>query len=118
MGYDLYADGYYTVPGMTVAVIETGIAIKPPPGTFVRIEGRSSLARDAWTFPIAGIVDPDFRGQIRVVLLNFGRDELHIEPGRRVAQFVLVRCETPPIELVHLLPVTRRGDGGFGSSGH
>jgi dUTP pyrophosphatase len=102
------------VPGL----VPTGLAIELPSGYEAQIRPRSGLAlKHALTLPNApATIDPGYRGEIRVILLNLGRTVYTIEPGDRIAQMVIAKYE--PIEWEETeLTDTVRGIGGFGSSG-
>ncbi|HOL71770.1 MAG TPA: dUTP diphosphatase [Bryobacteraceae bacterium] len=100
------------------ALVGTGIAIELPPGFEAQVRPRSGLAlKHAITLPNSpATIDPGYRGEIRVILLNLGRNDYCIERGDRIAQLVIARYEQ--VEWVEgPLSETNRGDGGFGSSG-
>jgi dUTP pyrophosphatase len=63
------------------------------------------------------VIDPDYTGEIKVVLFNHGEKDFEIKKGDRIAQLVLERCETPPIEEINIVEETDRGESGFGSTG-
>jgi dUTP pyrophosphatase len=65
----------------------------------------------------AGVIDPDYTGEVKVLLFNHGDAVFEVKKGERVAQLVLERCETPEIEEVGTVEDTERGAGGFGSTG-
>jgi dUTP pyrophosphatase len=65
----------------------------------------------------AGVVDPDYTGEVKVVLFNHGDKDFEVKRGERIAQLVLERCETPDVEEIGFLEETERGAGGFGSTG-
>lgn len=117
-GMDLHAvEDVLLEPGVP-ALVPTGLAIELPPGYEAQIRPRSGLAlRHAITLPNApATIDPGYRGEIRVILLNLGRAPYHVHKGDRIAQMVIARYET--IEWVEAeLSESRRGGGGFGSSG-
>ena len=120
-GADIYAclDAPVTVdPGDTVW-IPTGIALEVPKGCAGLIYARSGMAVKRNLAPAnkVGVVDSDYRGEIKVVLLNHGKVAQTIEPGERIAQFVITPVLTPVYELVEELTGTDRGFGGFGSTG-
>ncbi len=99
-------------------LVATGLTIELPPGYEAQVRPRSGLAlRHAITMPNApGTIDPGYRGELRVILINLGREPYTIEPGDRIAQMVVARYEA--VEWVEAeLADSRRGDGGFGSSG-
>lgn len=105
------------VPGVPYAV-QTGLSIELPPGFEAQIRPRSGMAlKHAITVPNSpGTIDPAYRGEVKVILLNLGKSNYQIEKGDRIAQMVIARYE--PVELVEgELSETERGEGGFGSSG-
>ncbi len=104
-------------PGVPSGV-STGLAIELPPGYEAQVRPRSGLAlKHAITVPNSpATIDPGYRGEIRVILLNLGRTDYVIEPGDRIAQMVIARYEA--VEWVESdLSDSARGAGGFGSSG-
>ncbi|MCS7043854.1 MAG: dUTP diphosphatase [Bryobacteraceae bacterium] len=117
-GMDLHAvEDVVLEPGVP-ALVPTGLAIELPPGYEAQIRPRSGLAlRHAITLPNApATIDPGYRGEIRVILLNLGRAPYRVHKGDRIAQMVIARYEA--IEWVEAeLSESRRGAGGFGSSG-
>ena len=104
-------------PGVPYAV-PTGFAMELPAGYEAQVRPRSGLAlKHAITVPNApGTIDPAYRGEVRVILLNLGREEYHIHAGDRIAQMVIARYEPAEWEETELADSTR-GAGGFGSSG-
>lgn len=117
-GLDLVAvEGVVLEPGVPQAV-PTGLAIELPPGFEGQIRPRSGLARrHAITLPNSpGTIDPGYRGEIRVILLNLGRAPYEVKAGDRIAQLVVARYEPVEWEEVELRE-SERGAGGFGSSG-
>ena len=99
-------------------LVATGLAIELPPGYEAQIRPRSGLAlKHSITLPNSpATIDPGYRGEIRVILLNLGRAPYAIEPGDRIAQMVVAKYEAGEW-LESDLSGTLRGDGGFGSSG-
>lgn len=117
VGYDLVAtSGCVILPGNR-GIVPTGLSIELPPGTYGRVAPRSGLAVKSGLDVGAGVIDPDYRGEIKVVLFNFGSEPFMVKPGYRVAQLVIERCETPDVVEVQSLSDTERGEGGFGSTG-
>jgi dUTP pyrophosphatase len=104
-------------PGVPYAVA-TGLSIELPPGYEAQVRPRSGLAfKNAITVPNSpGTIDPAYRGEIKVILLNLGQTDFAIQPGDRIAQLVVARYEA--VEFVEGdLADSQRGAGGFGSSG-
>ncbi len=100
------------------ALVPTGLAIELPPGYEAQLRPRSGLAlKHAVTLPNSpATIDPGYRGEIRVILLNLGREPYQVHKGDRIAQMVIARYESVEWEEVELNE-TIRGAGGFGSSG-
>ena len=118
VGYDLYSSEDTIVPCQTGrALVGTGITVVLPPGVYGRVAPRSGLAVKHCIDVGAGVIDPDYTGEIKVVLFNHGEKDFEIKKGDRIAQLVLERCETPPIEEITIVEDTERGDSGFGSTG-
>ena len=120
-GADLYAcleEAVTILPGET-AWIPTGIALEVPVGCAGLVYARSSLGVKRGLAPAnkVGVIDSDYRGEIRVVLLNHGKEPQTILSGERVAQFIITPVLTPAYEEVSELSDTSRGTGGFGSTG-
>jgi len=117
-GMDLRAiEAVVLAPGVPQAVA-TGLAIELPPGFEAQVRPRSGLAlKHSITVPNApATIDPGYRGEIKIILLNLGKAEYRIQPGDRIAQLVVARYE--PVEWDEgELGISRRGEGGFGSSG-
>jgi dUTP pyrophosphatase len=117
-GMDLRAvEAVRLEPGVA-ALVPTGLAIELPPGYEAQIRPRSGLAlKHALTIPNApATIDPGYRGEIRVILLNLGREAYEVQAGDRIAQMVIARYEAVEWEESGLSD-SRRGAGGFGSSG-
>lgn len=117
VGYDLYSTDNLVVPRACRALVGTGIAIVLPVGVYGRVAPRSGLAVKNGIHVGAGVVDPDYTGEVKVLLFNHGDAEFEVKKGDRIAQLVLERCETPPVEEIGALEETERGAGGFGSTG-
>lgn len=121
-GYDLYAcmEGTETViaPHTTV-MVGTGVAAAIPEGYFGGIFARSGLAAKQNLRPAncVGVVDADYRGELKVALHNDSNQERRIENGERIAQLVVIPCLSLEFEEVEELDETERGEGGFGHTG-
>ncbi|MCP5111047.1 MAG: dUTP diphosphatase [bacterium] len=104
-------------PGEPVAV-PTGLAVDIPSGYEAQVRPRSGLAlKHSITLPNApGTIDPGYRGEIRVILLNLGQQAYRIQAGDRIAQMIISRYEAVEWEEAELSD-SERGQGGFGSSG-
>ena len=119
-GYDLHACEAAALGPGERAGVGTGVALEIPEGWAGLVLPRSGLAsRHGITLVnTPGLIDPGYRGEVRVLLLNTDREaEFRIGIGDRVAQLVLVRFESPALEQAEELGATARGAGGFGSTG-
>lgn len=101
------------------ALIPTGLSIALPAGYEAQVRPRSGLAikHGVTVLNSPGTVDADYRGEIKVVLINHGQEAFTIERGMRIAQMVVERYETVGWEVVEDLEESERGMGGFGSTG-
>jgi dUTP pyrophosphatase len=117
-GLDLRAVESAVLEPGTPRLVATGLSIELPPGYEAQIRPRSGLAaKHAITLPNSpATIDPGYRGEIRVILLNLGREPYEIHAGDRIAQMVIARYEAIEWEEGDLKE-SRRGEGGFGSSG-
>jgi dUTP pyrophosphatase len=115
---DLHAVEQITLEPNVPRLVPTGLTIEVPPGYEAQVRPRSGLAlKHAISMPNApGTIDPGYRGEIRVILINLGREPYTIHAGDRIAQMIVARYE--PVEWVEgVLADSSRGAGGFGSSG-
>ena len=116
-GLDLYsAEEVVLKPNEWVAV-PTGIAVEIPEGHCGLIKDRSGLALKHALHCLAGVVDENYRGEVKVVLINLGREEVKLPKGTRIAQLLIVPYLRVEVEEVAKLSDTERGEKGFGSSG-
>jgi dUTP pyrophosphatase len=120
-GYDLRcADGFSLWPGER-ATVATGVAIALPPGVAGLVTPRSGLAARHGISLVnsPGLIDPNYRGEVRVVLVNLGDEAFEAEAGDRIAQLLLVPYVAPGVRVVDELSAgpDDRGANGFGSSG-
>lgn len=116
-GYDLYSPQVYTIPPSSLTIINIGMKLQLPPGTHGRIASRSGLVVKHNIEVKAGVIDPDYTGDIRAVLHNFGKTEFKIQPKDRIAQLILENYLSALIKLSKHIDNTERGDNGFGSTG-
>ena len=115
---DLHAVEEVTLEPGLARLVGTGLTIELPPGYEGQVRPRSGLAlKYSITMPNApGTIDPGYRGEVRVILLNLGREPYEIHAGDRIAQLIVARYEA--VEWVEeQLAASSRGSGGFGSSG-
>ncbi|XP_054693485.1 deoxyuridine 5'-triphosphate nucleotidohydrolase, mitochondrial isoform X1 [Grus americana] len=116
-GYDLYSAYDCVIPPMEKAVVKTDIQIALPSGCYGRVAPRSGLAAKHFIDVGAGVIDEDYRGNVGVVLFNFGKENFEVKKGDRIAQLICERIYYPELEEVQALDDTERGEGGFGSTG-
>jgi dUTP pyrophosphatase len=99
--------------------IATGLVFELPAGMEMQVRPRSGLAlKHGLTVPNApGTIDPDYRGELKIIVFNLGADPIPVRRGDRIAQLVFARFETPALEETNTIGATERGAGGFGSTG-
>lgn len=115
-GFDLYSIEDKTLePGETYA-IKTGIAMEIDPHYYIKFEGRSGLGLKGIA-KFAGVIDSDYRGEVRVVLCNTSKVPFKIEKGERVGQGIIMTRFAALFEETDTLSETQRGTGGFSSTG-
>ena len=107
------------LPPLGRALVPTGLAIALPPGMEAQIRPRSGLAvkRGISIINTPCTIDSDYRGEIRIPLINFDAEPQRIEPGERIAQMLVARVLRIEWSAVASLPPSERGAGGFGSTG-
>jgi dUTP pyrophosphatase len=105
--------------GGSIALVPTGIAIAVPPGFEAQVRPRSGLAsKHGVTMPNSpGTIDADYRGEVKVPMMNLGSEPFEITHGMRIAQMVIAPVAHAKVEVVAQLGETGRGAGGFGSTG-
>ncbi len=105
-------------PGKT-AIIPTGLALSIPKGFEIQIRPRSGLAakKKITVLNTPGTIDADYRGEIKVILINLGQESFKVEKGLRIAQMVVCPVIQAQLKEVDDLTETERGKGGFGSTG-
>jgi dUTP pyrophosphatase len=101
------------------ALIPTGIAIALPPGLEAQVRPRSGLAarHGVTVLNSPGTIDADYRGELQIILVNFGNESFSVSRGMRIAQLVIAPVAHARLREVGGLDLTPRGDGGFGSTG-
>lgn len=120
-GMDLRAniDSAITLKPLERAIIKTGLFIALPIGFEAQVRPRSGLAakKGITVLNSPGTVDADYRGEIGVILVNLSNEDFVINDGERIAQLVIAKHERVSWEEVEILEETKRGSGGFGSTG-
>ena len=116
-GADLRAREAVVLPPGGRAAVATGLHVEIPTGHVGLIWPRSGLAVRHGIDTLAGVIDSDYRGEVRVVLVNHGETEFRIEPGDRIGQLLVQKVERAAFSRTGALAATSRGEGGFGSTG-
>lgn len=120
-GMDLRAmlDGAVTLKPFQRSLVGTGLHIELPPGYEAQVRPRSGLAvkKGITVLNTPGTIDADYRGEIKVILINLSENDYTINNGDRIAQMVISRHERPGLEEASSLSETTRGEGGFGHTG-
>lgn len=111
-------DEVVLAPG-EIRLVDTGLVMELPEGIECQVRPRSGLAlKHGVTLPNSpGTIDPDYRGELRVIMQNLGSEPVRLARGERIAQLVFARFEAPDIEEADAVSQTARGRGGFGSTG-
>ena len=115
-GLDLYADETITIPEYRRAWVSTGIAVAIAPGYVGLVWPRSGLAGKGLDTS-AGVIDCDFRGELKVLMVNGSHERKTVKAGDRIAQLLIMPVGMPNVIEVDALPATERGENGFGSTG-
>jgi dUTP pyrophosphatase len=116
-GADLRASHAMEIPPGGRAAVPTGLRVEIPGGHVGLVWPRSGLAVRHGIDTLAGVIDSDYRGEVKVVLVNHGDAVFSIAPGDRIAQLLVQRVERARFEATSELEDTERDEGGFGSTG-
>ena len=120
-GMDLYAhvEGEFVIKPMQRVVVPCGFKMAMPAGYEAQVRPRSGLAlKHGISMPNApGTIDADYRGEVGVVVINLGESDFIVRRGDRIAQMVINKVEHVVFEPVDCLPLSERGEGGYGSTG-
>lgn len=114
-GLDLYSREDKTIPACSTAVFDTGVHFQIEPGYVGDVKSKSSLLMKGITTD--GTVDSGYTGPVKVILYNHSPHSFDIKAGQKIAQLVVKKIVTPELEVVESLEETKRGSGGFGSTG-
>jgi dUTP pyrophosphatase len=118
-GADLCAIENMLIASGSRALVRTGIALAMPPGLEAQVRPRSGIALEygVTVLNAPGTIDHDYRGEIKVILVNHGTKDFHVKKGMRIAQLVFSRVDRVRFERAARLDRTERNEGGFGHSG-
>lgn len=117
IGADIYSIEDIVIPSGEHRLISTGISAQAPEGCYIRIAPRSGLAAKHSVDVLAGVVDRDYTGEIKVILINNSNQLFNISAGDRIAQLICERATITDIIEVDNLEDTERSSAGFGSTG-
>ena len=118
-GFDLYSNETQTLKPMERKLIGTGISIAIPKGFEAQVRPKSGLAinHGITLLNTPGTIDSGYRGEVKAIMINLSPEEYKIEKGKKICQVVFNKIEEPELEEVEELDSTKRGKGGFGSTG-
>lgn len=118
-GMDIYSIEEKVIPAGNSALIRTGIEMELPKGTEAQVRPRSGLAlkHSITVLNSPGTIDEGYRGEVRVILINHGKEDFTVEKHMRIAQMIIAPVLQVEIEQTENLTESSRGRGGFGSSG-
>ena len=116
-GYDITSTENISIAPGERAAISTGLYLALPAGWYGKIEGRSGLAFKKGIYCFGGVIDSDYRGEIKVLLANTDKEPFHIKEGDRIAQMIVQQHWHGIFEKREVLSPTARNESGFGSSG-
>ena len=116
VGFDIYSPKDHILTPQSQLIIPTGRRIKVPNGHYEHLCSKSGLAMRYKIHVGTGVIDPDYTGEIKVLLLNLGTEPFKILAGTAIAQLIFEKISIPILHKVDTLPITDRGDRGFGFS--
>ena len=117
-GYDIFSCKRVVIKKGEMGVVDTGVSFEIPERYFGNVRPRSGLAKNYSVFAMDGVIDSDFRGVVKILLINHGSEDFIVEPGMRVAQILFTRVEEFLIIEAEKLSKTVRGEEGFGYTGN
>ncbi|PIU21568.1 MAG: dUTP diphosphatase [Candidatus Diapherotrites archaeon CG08_land_8_20_14_0_20_34_12] len=118
-GMDLFSDENATIKQNEIKCISTGIRIELPKDIEGQVRPKSGLALNygLTVLNTPGTIDPNYRGEIKVILINLGKEIYEVKKGTKIAQLIFNKIEKPEIKIVEKLSETKRNEKGFGSTG-
>lgn len=116
-GYDICTLDNVLIPPFQRTLVSTGLAMTVPEGTYGQLAPRSGLSVKKGLHVGAGVIDRDYTGEVKVLLMNLSSEPIELQSSDRIAQLILKKIETPEVVEVEELTETLRGVGGFGSTG-
>jgi len=116
-GLDLYSLEDVSIPPKERVLVPTGLAVAIPEGHYGRVAPRSGLALKYGLDVLSGVIDADYRGEIRCILYNTGDEIIQLPARSKICQLIIERIVTPEAVWSDQISETERGGGGFGSTG-
>jgi deoxyuridine 5'-triphosphate nucleotidohydrolase len=116
-GLDIYAIEVLTIQPGERYLARTGLSVAIPEGYYGRLAPRSGLATNKGLDTLAGVIDADYRGEIRCLLYNAGAEPIHLPAESKICQLIIEKIITPTPVWAEDISDTERGSGGFGSTG-
>jgi len=117
-GMDISANEFHSIKPGDIKVVKTGVYLQLPIGYEAQIRTRSGMALDGLiVLNSPGTIDSDYRGEVGVIIMNVSKSNAYINKGDRIAQMVIAKHENVSWEIVDRLSETKRGGGGYGSTG-
>jgi dUTP pyrophosphatase len=116
-GADLACLEAFTLNPGERRLVSTGLAVEIPPGWYGRVAPRSGLAANRGIDMLGGVIDSDYRSELKVLMINLGEAPASFDAGDRIAQLIIERAAVCDYVWADELSETERGDGGFGSTG-
>ena len=117
LGFDIRANETVTIPVSEQRTIKTGLAIEIPEGHVGLIRDRAGVITKMGLHTAAGTFDPAYRGEVSIVLVNYGEHDVEVEKGMRIAQMIILPVAKAKLKEVKELPSTERNKRGFSSTG-
>ena len=115
-GHDLYAMNEVLIPAKGQTLVDTGLAVGLLRGTYARIAPPTGLANKKKINVGGGVIDADYTGEVKVILMNHGTQDILIQEGERIASIIVEKINTETVVQVEYLANTDRGTKGFGST--
>lgn len=116
-GMDVFSTETLVIPPLSRRVIGTGLRLVIPKGYVGLVWDKSGLAAQHGLTCLAGVIDSNYRGEVKILIVNFGDVSYGVVQGSKIAQILIQPAATPEIVEEAILDVTERGENGFGSSG-
>lgn len=116
-GFDIFSNENITIPKGKIYGVSTGVSSEIPKGCYVSIRDKSGLAINDGIHVMGGVIDAGYRGEWKVILINLGKKSFKVEKGNKIAQGILEELVKTKITKTTILKSSKRGKGGFGSTG-